>query len=232
MSTLEVDSIVASTSNTDLSLDGAGTGVVNFATGAKLNGTALTSTFQAASVNIPDVAPGTSGNLLTSNGSAWTSAAPAASGFTLETEQASTSGTSITFGSIPSGVRIIVIMFQGVSFSGAANVLVTIGDSGGLETSGYISTGIETDNNNGTAGVNSTSAFVIRNNDAGNIMSGTMTLTNINSTSHSWISSHTAKQSTTKGLHGGGEKSLTAELTQVSISGGTFDAGSINIMYQ
>ena len=123
-------------------------------------------------------------------------------------------------------------MFEGVSFSGAANVLVTIGDGGGLETSGYISTGIETDNNNGTAGVNSTSAFVIRNNAAGNIMSGTMTLTNINSTSHSWISSHTAKQSTTKGLHGGGEKSLTAELTQVSISGGTFDAGSINIMYQ
>jgi hypothetical protein len=181
---------------------------------------------------LPYVAPSTSGNLLTSNGSAWTSAAPAAGGFTLGTEQASTSGTSITFGGIPSGVRIIVIMFQGVSFSGAANVLVTIGDSGGLETSGYISTGIETDNNNGTAGVNSTSAFVIRNNDAGNIMSGTMTLTNINSTSHSWISSHTAKQSTTKGLHGGGEKSLTAELTQVSISGGTFDAGSINIMYQ
>ena len=82
MSTLEVDSIVASTSNTDLSLDGAGTGVVNFATGAKLNGTALTSTFQAASVNIPDVAPGTSGNLLTSNGSAWTSTAPAAGGNT------------------------------------------------------------------------------------------------------------------------------------------------------
>jgi hypothetical protein len=80
MSTLEVDSIVASTSNTDLSLDGAGTGVVNLATGAKLNGTALTSTFQAASANIPDVAPGTSGNLLTSNGSAWTSAAPAAGG--------------------------------------------------------------------------------------------------------------------------------------------------------
>jgi hypothetical protein len=53
MSTLEVDSIVASTSNTDLSLDGAGTGVVNLATGAKLNGTALTSTFQAASANIP-----------------------------------------------------------------------------------------------------------------------------------------------------------------------------------
>jgi hypothetical protein len=181
---------------------------------------------------LPYVAPSTSGNVLTSNGSAWTSAAPAAGGFTLGAEQASTSGTSITFGSIPSGVRIIVIMFQGVSFSGAANVLVTIGDSGGLETSGYISTGIETDNNNGTAGVNSTSAFVIRNNDAGNIMSGTMTLTNINSTSHSWISSHTAKQSTTKGLHGGGEKSLTAELTQVSISGGTFDAGSINIMYQ
>ena len=77
MSTLEVDSIVAATADTDLSLDGAGTGVVNLATGAELNGTALTSTFN------PYVAPSTSGNVLTSNGSAWTSAAAGGGATTL-----------------------------------------------------------------------------------------------------------------------------------------------------
>ena len=55
MSTLEVDSIVASTSNTDLSLDGAGTGVVNLATGAKLNGVALTDTFSTQSPANPNL---------------------------------------------------------------------------------------------------------------------------------------------------------------------------------
>jgi hypothetical protein len=99
MSTLEVDSIVASTSNTDLSLDGAGTGVVNLATGAKLNGTALTSTFQAASANIPNVAPGTSGNVLTSNGSAWTSAAPAGGAWNLISSATASASSSVDFAS-------------------------------------------------------------------------------------------------------------------------------------
>jgi len=91
MSTLEVDSIVASTSNTDLSLDGAGSGVVNLATGAELNGTALTSTFN------PYVAPGTSGNLLTSNGSAWTSAAAPAANVELITHTVCSSDTTVSF---------------------------------------------------------------------------------------------------------------------------------------
>ena len=93
MSTLQVDSIVASTSGADLNLDGAGAGVVNLATGAELNGTALTSTFN------PYVAPGTSGNLLTSNGSAWTSAAAAAGGAWEVIEATALSGvTSIVLG--------------------------------------------------------------------------------------------------------------------------------------
>jgi hypothetical protein len=52
MSTLEVDSIVASTSGADLNLDGAGSGVVNLATGAKLNGVALTDTFSTPNPNL------------------------------------------------------------------------------------------------------------------------------------------------------------------------------------
>ena len=69
-STIKADAIEAATgTNTDLTLTGKGSGVVNLEAGSKLGGTALTSTFNAY------VAPSTSGNVLTSNGSAWTSAA-------------------------------------------------------------------------------------------------------------------------------------------------------------
>tara|TARA_R110000823_G_scaffold120500_2_gene245259 strand:- start:614 stop:1183 length:570 start_codon:yes stop_codon:yes gene_type:complete len=84
MSTLKANAVTTLDNNTDLTITGGGTGVPNLEAGTKLNGTALTSTFVQPSANVPDVAPGTNGNLLTSNGSAWTSAA-AAGGATIGT---------------------------------------------------------------------------------------------------------------------------------------------------
>jgi|TARA_R110000824_G_scaffold175696_2_gene354428 hypothetical protein len=71
MSTLTVDTVTSSTADSDLSLDGNGTGVVDLGAGYKVGGTVDP---------LSGVAPGTNGNLLTSNGSAWTSAAAAAGG--------------------------------------------------------------------------------------------------------------------------------------------------------
>ena len=48
MSTLKTDAVTAASANSDLNLSGNGTGKVNLATGAELNGTALTSTFLAS----------------------------------------------------------------------------------------------------------------------------------------------------------------------------------------
>ena len=48
MSTLKTDAVTGATLNGDLNLSGNGTGKVNLATGAELNGTALTSTFLAS----------------------------------------------------------------------------------------------------------------------------------------------------------------------------------------
>ena len=73
-SIIKADALTAASgTNTDLELTGKGSGVVNLEAGSKLGGTALTSTFN------PYVTPGTSGNVLTSNGSAWTSGAAPAS---------------------------------------------------------------------------------------------------------------------------------------------------------
>jgi len=158
-------------------------------------------------------------------------AAVVAGGFTLATEQATTSGTSVTFGSIPSGTKIIIIMFEGVSLNANTDIDVTIGDSGGLETSGYVSTG-NVQEQTASANVASTAEFLINLNDAAQTYSGHMILTLKDSSNFTWISTHDGKARTDSVYHGGGDKSLSAELTQVSISGGTFDAGSINIMYQ
>jgi hypothetical protein len=132
MSTLEVDSIVASNSNTDLSLDGAGSGVVNLATGAKLNGTALTSTFN------PYVAPGTSGNLLTSNGSAWTSAAPAAGGsmVLIATSVASNSANLTITGLDDTYATYLVIGDDLRPATDNQNMHILLGDSGGIDSGG------------------------------------------------------------------------------------------------
>lgn len=235
MSTLEVDSIVASTSNTDLSLDGAGTGVVNLATGAELNGTALTSTFN------PYVAPGTSGNLLTSNGSAWTSATPAAGGFTLATPQATTSGTVWTFSSIPAGVSMIIMSFSNFSQGSAGQIIrITLGDAGGLETSGYLSTGAAiADQTIPGLTTRKTDSFHIGNGgnfDAADIVQGSAIFTLENASAFNWVMNAQLSLSNTDSIFfGAGSKSLSAELNQISFTTntpGTGDSGSINIMYQ
>ena len=176
------------------------------------------------------IATGNDGQVLHSAGAG---AQPAfetlTAGFTLATEQATTSGTSVTFGSIPAGTKMIIIMFEGVSTNSDNPIDITLGDSGGLETSGYISSSANTDAT--PSYQTSTSEFVI---EAGSVMvmSGHCTLTLKDSSNFTWVQSHMVKQSTSAISRGAGEQSLSAELTQVSISGGTFDAGSINIMYQ
>ena len=153
-------------------------------------------------------------------------AAVVAGGFTLATEQATTSGTSVTFGSIPSGTKMIIIMFEGVSLSASVAVDVTIGDAGGLETLGYVAvstTAVGVD-------ITSTAEFLMSNDDASQLIQGTMTLVLKDSANFTWCSHHVIGTGV-NGFHGAGTKSLSAELTQVSVTGGTFDAGSINIMY-
>jgi hypothetical protein len=146
------------------------------------------------------------------------------------TAVATTSGTSFNFPSIPAGTKRIIIMFQGVSLSSTSDLLVQIGDSGGIETSGYISTAISV-----AANVDSTAGFIMRSAAAASITSGIMTLTLLNAATFLWVESHATKISTTAGSFGAGDKALSAELTQLTVlntGADTFDAGSINILYE
>lgn len=178
--------------------------------------------------------PGTSGNVLTSNGSAWTSSS--GSRVTLATAQASTSGTSIDFTSIPAGVKRITVMFTGVKATdtgtGNAAICIQIGDSGGIETTGYASS-----SNQPNFGSVVTTAFPVEPySDPTNTLDGAMNLFLTDSSAYSWVASGVVGSSSGGTKVSGGSKSLSAELDRVRITtvGGTsaFTAGSINIQYE
>jgi len=143
----------------------------------------------------------------------------------------SASGTSVDFTGIPSWVKRISVIFAGVSGSGTSSVLVQVGISTGVVTSGYVSTSISS----GGGTTASTAGFAMQNATASNTMSGIMTITLIGA--NAWVSSHSAKNSTTVTCNGGGNVTNiggTLDRVRITTVNGTdtFDAGTINILYE
>jgi len=154
----------------------------------------------------------------------------------LTAAQASTSGTSIDFTGIPPWAKKITVQLAGVSTSGTDDILVQIGDSGGVETTGYLSAVSVLSNSVTTT--NSTSGFgVVDAIAAASVLHGTLVLTLEDSAAFTWVESGSLSQSNTAIMHiSAGSKSLSAALDRVRIttSGGTdtFDAGSISVIYE
>jgi len=146
-----------------------------------------------------------------------------------KTAVASTSGTSIDFTGIPVGTKRITVMFSGVSTSGTSNVLIQIG-SGSVTTSGYVSQG-----SYGTTAFNSTAGYIL---DAGagaaTFRDGAAVLTLV--TGNSWINASVLSQNGQYAALAGGRLTLGGTLDRVRITTvngtDTFDAGSINILYE
>jgi hypothetical protein len=149
------------------------------------------------------------------------------------TAVASTSGTSIDFTSLPTGIKRITVIFNGVSLSGTSNFLVQMG-AGSIETTGYVSTAQSITGGVGGGNSSSTAGMIMPSGAATFTLSGHMILTLISS--NLWISSHVGKQTTSASCFGGGDKTLSGTLDRVRITTvngtDTFDAGSINIFYE
>jgi len=156
----------------------------------------------------------------------------AGAGPVLMTAQASTSGTSIDFTGIPSWVKRVTVMFNGVSTSGTANVVLHIGDSGGVETTGYVSGNANI--NPSTSVFTSTTGFLVDASVAAtSVIYGIVILQNFSG--NTWVESGTVNNAGA-GKISNGSKTLDSALDRVRITTGngtdTFDAGTINIMYE
>ena len=184
------------------------------------------------------LAKGTTGHYLSQGGSNAPAWAAVSAGFTHATPQAG-SGTSLTFGSIPSGTSFIIVTMHDFSSSGGDEWMVQLGTSSGIETTNYRSQRSANTNgslgSDGTPNSNESQGFGINVDAAGNAFGGQMILSLHHPTNHTWTSSSSFRRDEYDHSFGAGSKDLSAELTQVRITtkGGseTFDAGTINIMY-
>ncbi len=178
---------------------------------------------------------GTNGQVLTTGGAGANPSWGTSASSTLGTPVASTSGTTITFTGIPSTAREIIISLVGVSTNGTDNLMVVLGTSGGIESSGY--SGAVT-NQAGTVSLDSV-AFLLTTGGmaaAGNY-SGQVRLVLENSSANTWSCGGTLNRNDVgASFYFSGTKSVAAALdrVQVTTSGAvnTFDAGEINILYR
>ena len=175
---------------------------------------AITGVLKATSGVISQAVAGTDYLTPTSGGS-----------ITLATAQTA-SGTSVDFTGIPSWAKRITVMFEGVSLAANDDIIVQIGDSGGIESSGYTS-GSE-------SLVNSTIGYILRYGLGTRILNGIMGISNL--TLNTWVSTHSGNIGTGADIYGAGSKSLSSTLDRIRITSviGTtaFDAGTINISYE
>ncbi len=174
------------------------------------------------------VAPSTSGNVLQSDGSTWASVAK----ITLGTAQATTSGVSKEFTSIPSWVKRITMMFDAVSTNGTSILLVQLGSTT-YQTSGYDSeVGVTYLTTVGSAG--STSGFYLADSDPSYSLSGAITISLMGS--NKWVATSTVRNFGSRTVYQAGRVALSGTLDRIKLltANGTdaFDAGSINIMYE
>jgi hypothetical protein len=148
------------------------------------------------------------------------------------TAVASTSGTSIDFTGIPSWAKRITVMFAGMSTSGSSAIIIQLGTG----STTYTTSGYSGSCNDGNTATYFTSGFIFRNQvSAASLHGGIVTLANI--TSNTWVENGVVGTSATNFTNvSGGNVALGAVLTAIRITtaGGTdtFDAGSINIMYE
>lgn len=144
------------------------------------------------------------------------------------TAQTPSSVTEQDFTGIASGANEIKVMLSGISTNGSSQLLIQLGDSGGFETSGYVSQASE-----GESGSTSTAGFLIKHGgSASDPASGIVILSRIDG--NTWVSSGNIDLQNGQEINvSAGTKALSAELDRIRLTtvNGTdqFDAGTVNI---
>jgi hypothetical protein len=220
--------------NNGLAVTSDATGALNILTGSG-GGTAAISIDSSQNVTM-------AANLSVTGNTTVTGTLSATNGITGSlksgTAVASTSGTSIDFTSLPTGIKRITVMFSGVSTNGTSVPIIQLGDSGGVETSGYLGSGSSIFAASACTAVLQTTGFGIGGGTAASVIfHGSIQITLLDATANTWCANGVlARSDTAATFNCSGAKSLSATLDRVRITtvGGTdtFDAGSINILYE
>ena len=150
------------------------------------------------------------------------------------TAVASTSGTSIDFTGIPSWVKRITVMFNGVSTNGTSIVQVQLGNTT-IVTTGYLTTSQNMYSTNVYQTQNITTGFGLNATGATNTYAGQLVFTNFSG--NTWVGVGAFANTAASGsAYMQGSLALAGTLDRVRITTvngtDTFDAGSINIMYE
>lgn len=203
-----------------------------------ISGTTLTASVVTGTIAVGQLITGTgvtAGTVITSLGSGTGGAGT----YTVSVSQ-TVSSTAITviglnFLSIPSWVKRITVMFNGVSTSSTSIMQVQIG-SGSVTTSGYVTAAGSGANAASPTVAQPTSGFyVVADGSAAYVRHGHVVLTNVSG--NTWVASGSGGESGAgRWWNTGGTLALGGVLDRVVITTvngtDTFDAGTINILFE
>jgi hypothetical protein len=159
---------------------------------------------------------------------------------TLGAAQNTTSGTSIDFTDIPSWVKRVTVMLNGVSTNGTSPLRILIGTASSFETTGYDAAAI-LNIAGSSAATRATDAFPLEPASATYIVNGTtrhgaITISKLTANTFVVTGLFNTQQSGGLIVMLSGSKTLTDALTRIRLTTtngtDTFDAGSVNIMYE
>ncbi len=179
------------------------------------------------------LAIGTNGQVLQSSGTtaSWVSKITNATAVTLTTQ------TTVEFTSLPSWVKRITVMFNGVSLSGTDQPIIQLGYGA---TPTYVTSGYS----GGTQSISTTptstaqqpgTGFNILSQNAGNALVGIMTIVLFDAATNTWMGTLSMYNNSTTMNWSNGSIALSGTLTAVRLTRSgtnTFDAGTINILYE
>jgi hypothetical protein len=143
-----------------------------------------------------------------------------------------TTNTFIEFDTIPSWAKRVTIMLDNVSTSGTASMVLQLGDSGGVETTGYTSFTFTPT----SLASHLTGGFILGVGSAATVTwSGNLQICNL--TGNTWAQSGVLGSAAGNwGGYSGGSKTLSAALDRIRLLTGngtdTFDGGTVNVMYE
>lgn len=141
-------------------------------------------------------------------------------------------GTAVDFTGIPSWAKRITVMLSGVSTNGTSLCVIRLG-SGSISSTGYQSTGWTANTTNTTI----TSGLLVSGSNANSYTYTTIaTLCLVNSSTNLWAMSGCGGGDFNGAFVSGGDKVLSGVLDRLRITTvngtDTFDAGTINIMFE